>query len=281
MKEDSPPSLPAAELELKPHLWEKVLAEYPNLIVEVDNQAARGVRLATSITSGSSENSLMDADGDLQVSLEELAEAYSIGRNDSDTPDPRIELDFPHYPALVRFWDILPRDGQDLSSMMTSLFSTGKTLSLDDLQDIRDETYPERPMCPCCETKAKERTRYASIHPLFDILMQATRSPDTLRARILSHYADYSMPLRPYQVETHGGVISAVDKENNSAFHVDLKHLHAMRIRKVELDGTAYAQLIGYNSVGLEIFHLASPNPNDVHEWTQCCEWSKQFFTSS
>ncbi|MEM6278200.1 MAG: hypothetical protein AAF733_01890 [Verrucomicrobiota bacterium] len=280
MNHDSNTSEPVSVLDLQSNLLEKVLGEYPNLIAEVDNRAARGVRLVTGFSESSLSDSLMDEEGDLQISLTELTNAYAIEKNSSESPEARLEFDFPDHPALVRLWDIVPREKRSLSGTISSLFSCGST-SLESLEESRETCFCKRPMCPCCEEKAKERARFASIHPLFDILMQATRKPDALRARILSPYADHSLPLRPYQVETHGGVISAVDRENHSAFHVDVRFLHAMRIKKVQLDGSLYAQLIGYNSVGVEIFHLASPNPEDAMEWSECCEWSKQFFTKS
>ncbi|MEM7603422.1 MAG: hypothetical protein AAF357_18665, partial [Verrucomicrobiota bacterium] len=169
-------------------------------------------------------------------------------------------------------------DLANLSPLMASLFSDRK-LSLDDLQEIRANEYPPRPLCPCCEENAKQRALHASIHPLFDILMEYTRRPDMLQVRVISPFADLSVPLQPYQVEVNNGIITAIDKDHTSAFHIDVRYLHAMRIKQVNLDGTSYAMLIGYDSFGTELFHLASPRATDVDEWTRCCEWSKQFFT--
>ncbi|MDF1826141.1 MAG: hypothetical protein P1U68_15955 [Verrucomicrobiales bacterium] len=278
MHSNSSPTRPVHTLDELHASWHDIISSFPHLVAEVENHAARAVKLVSQIECSPGSNSLMDLDGSFYVDLSPMTSAYAIEQNESELPDSRLEFDYPDYPALVRLWDLAGKDDKRLSSLMASLFSVGEG-DLGSLKDKRERESPCRAQCPCCRDSGEERARYASMHPLFDILMLAVQKKLTLQVRILSPFAELAIPLLPYQVEAENGMLCAVDKDSSSAFYLDVRWLHAMRIKQVELDGTNYALLIGYDSFGSEIFHLASPDPADVHVWTNSCEWSRQFFS--
>ena len=278
MNSDPIASLSVDQLETRTSSWPEIISTFPNLVAEIENHAVRLVRMLPKVERSPLGTGVLDSDGCFQVDLDAISSAYAIAKNDSSAPDPRLEFDFPDYPGLVRLWDIFDPGAETLPSVMASLFSTDR-FTLRKLQEDRETQRLDRPICPCCQRKAAERVRYASMHPLFDIFMSATRKSEPLRVRAAAPYADFSVPILPFNVEVDQGIITVIDEDCPTAFHVAIRWLHAMGIKQVKLDGTSYAQLVGYDSFGGELFHVASPNPEDCEEWKDSCEWSKQFFT--
>lgn len=278
MNADSPSSPPVELLGRGSSSWPDLIASYPRLLVQVRTQAARAVRILDDVDRAPSGHGLTDLNGGFFADLANLSAAYTIGEGPPESEDTRLEFDFPDCPGLVCFWDLFSRDHDRLPVAMRRFFSEGQ-ISIDDLQKRRETEFPPRPLCPCCREKAEERGRYASMHPLFDILMHAAHRREDLQLRVMSPYADLSLSIVPHHVSAESGLVSAMDKEQSAAFDIDVRCLHAMRINRVELDGICYSLLIGYNSFGSEIFHLASPDPAAADAWSRCCEWSQQFFS--
>lgn len=278
MNADVSPSPPVDLLGRESSSWPDLIVAFPRLLVQVRTQAARAVQMLDSVTHPPTGHGLMDPNGCFSADLTELSAAYVVEENATESQGGRLEFDFPDYPGLVRLWDPFLREGDNLPGLMRRLFSLGR-ISFESLRRIRETDFPPRVRCPCCREKAEQRGRYASMHPLFDILMQSAHRSETLQMRVLSPFADLSLSIAPHQVSADNGLVSAMDEKQSAAFDIDVRWLHAMRIKRVELDGQCYSLLIGYDSFGNEIFHLASPRAAAAEAWTRCCEWSQQFFT--
>lgn len=198
---------------------------------------------------------------------------------DQDSIPPTIEVDFSGLPHGLRIVE-LPNINDNQSSSFQNLISllSNRTISLEELDSKRHIIREDRPMCPCCEEKAKTRAEYASLHPLFDILLFASHEKRNLRFEMIDRTVEMEGSFVVEEVFASNGCVMVSGEGGLYHARIDMRWVHALAIHERKMDGFAYANMGVFDSHGVERFRISSEFPEDARRWANICEDAKRYF---
>lgn len=222
---------------------------------------------------------VFDIENGFRFSRSRIECVYARIESCRDAIPPTIEMDFSGLPHGLRIVELPGPNGRSKSSFqnLISLLSN-RIISWDELDSRRDHIREERPMCPCCEEKAKSRVEYASLHPLFDILLYASHEKRSLRFEVIDKAVEMEGTFVVEEVFVSDGSILVSGESGLYHARINMRWVHALAIHERATDGFPYANLSVFDSHGVERFRISSEVPDDAVRWANICEEAKRYF---